>query len=428
MKLKLIKNNLIPLFIFIFLIFFSKGDIAGLIGILTVTLIVIFLGTQHESVAQILYAALSVRIFLIYLDNNFITLPDSHGDAWYFELVAYEWSKFGILGSLLNFPELSESFLISYIISIFYSLLDRSILLAKSISLLFGILSVLMSIIIAEKIWDKKTSRKVGWFTAFYPSLILYSSLVMREMYICFFLLLAVYNIINWSRTGSIKSFFFVILSFIGGAIFHGGIYIGLIVFIIFVITTNLKKTYSKLINGKINLKVLIFFIIFIFSSIYLVSNNIAIPKIGNVTNIENLKKIILKKNLVSHRGNAKYPDWVVAESEKELIYKIPLRGIYLMFSPFPWEIKNARHFLGVFDGLIFILMVYCIFKNRKAIMSDPALKVILFILIAFVLVHGVATGNFGTALRHRTKFVAIFILLSAPLLPKFIVKKNEHR
>ena len=147
MKAKEIKNNLIPLFIFIFLIFFSKGDIAGLTGILMVTLIVIFLGMRHASFAQILYSALFIRIFVIYLDNNIISLPDSEGDAWYFELVAYEWSKFGILEAVLNFPELSESFLISYIISIFYSLLDRSIILAKAISLLFGMLSVFMSII-----------------------------------------------------------------------------------------------------------------------------------------------------------------------------------------------------------------------------------------------------------------------------------------
>ena len=91
------------------------------------------------------------------------------------------------------------------------------------------------------------------------------------------------------SRTGSIK-LFFVILSFIG-AIFHGGIYIGLILFIIFVIIKNLKKTLNNLINGTINFKVLLFFIVFIFSLTYLFSNNITIPKIGSVTNIDNLKK-----------------------------------------------------------------------------------------------------------------------------------------
>ena len=206
-------------------------------------------------------------------------------------------------------------------------------------------------------------------------------------------------------------------------------VYIDLILFIIFAIIKNLKKTLNNLINGTINFKVLIFFLVFIFSLTYLFSNNITIPKIGSVTNIDNLKKEILKKNLVSHRGNAKYPDWVTAKSEIELIYKIPLKGIYLMFSPLPWDIKNAGHFLGFFDGLFFMLMVYFIFKNRKVIFSDPALKIILFTLIGFVLVYGVATGNFGTAFRHRTKFVAIFILLSAPLLPKLIFrKKNEHR
>ena len=420
------KNKIfISLIIFFTLIGFAIGDIVGLSGILLVTLITFFLAKSWPSIANILYVALLFRVLLIILGNGVISLPDSAGDAWFFELVAYEWSKLGFLNAIFNFPELSESFVISYIISILYSLTDRSIVLAQSMSLLFGLLSVFMSCILAKKLWGNPIAIKVGWFTALYPSLILYSALVMREMYICFFLLVALNNVINWTNNGSYKSFLFASLSFILAGVFHGGMYVGLIMFIVLAISFNYKKILKLLINGLITLKTLVVFALMIVFIFYVSINNITIPKIGVVTDINELKEGILKKNLVSHRGDAKYPDWTIAKSENELIYKIPIRAIYFIFSPFPWELKKSSHLIGLLDGTLYMLMAYLIFRNRKVIWSDPALRMIFLILLTYIIVYGIATGNFGTGLRHRTKFSIMFILLAAPLLPKFIFFKK---
>ena len=81
---------------------------------------------------------------------------------------------------------------------------------------------------------------------------------------------------------------------------------------------------------------------------------------------------------------------------------------------------------IGLFDGTLYMFLAYLIFRNRKAIWSDPALRMIFLILLAYIIVYGIATGNFGTGLRHRTKFSIMFILLAAPLLPKFIFFKKE--
>lgn len=421
------RNIYILSFILILLSTLGQFDLAGLTAILLVILITFFLAKKWPKAETILYAALTLRILLILLSNYYITLPDSQGDARIFELKAYEWSKNGFLNVLKEYPGWAESFLISYLIAIFYSLVDRSMILAQSISLLFGILSVLMCWIITQKIWGNRIAIKAGWFAALFPSLILYSSLVMREVYVCFFLLLALNNIINWTRTGSIKSFFLVILSFILGTAFHGGVFIGLIVFFAIVLLLNIKKILIKLFNGVIKIKSLIFFLLLTFTLGYFTLGNINIPKLGKITDIEELKKSILKKNMVTHRGGAKYPGWLIAKSENELIYKAPMRMIYLTFSPFPWDVKKNSHIVGMLDGFLYIFLVYLILRNRKAILEDPALKIILLLLLAYLLVYGIGVANFGTGFRHRAKFTIIFIVLAAPLLPKFtFFKKNK--
>ena len=80
---------------------------------------------------------------------------------------------------------------------------------------------------------------------------------------------------------------------------------------------------------------------------------------------------------------------------------------------------------MGVLDGFLHILLVYYIFRNRKVIWADPALKIIISILIVYLFVYGIAVGNFGTGLRHRAKFIVMFILLAAPLLPKLSFSKK---
>ena len=434
------KNIFILLIISIILLSLANGDIVGLTGILTVTLIVFFLAKRWPSAAPILYVALILRTLLIVLSNHSISLPDSSGDAYWFEIQAYEWSQLGFPNVLFVYggwdptfqkdvasSAFNSSFFISYILAILYALTDRSVMLGQSISLLFGTLSVLMSWILAQKVWDNRTAIKVGWFVALFPSLILYSALIMREVYVCFFLLVALNNVVNWSRTGSLKSFFLTIVSFLVTMIFHGGMFVGLVIFLVIVFLKDIKNLLRKLINGRlITFKSFLSFTFLVALIAYYVANNIFIPKIGTISEINTLKKEILRKNIVTHRGAAKYPDWVIAKSETELIYKIPIKAMYFVFAPFPWEIKKTSHLMGMFDSFLHIFLVYLIFRNRKVIWADPALRIILFILLTYLFVYGIAVGNFGTGLRHRAKFIVIFILLAAPFLPKFTFSKKN--
>ena len=423
--------------IFVILFTFSSRDLVGLSSILIVSLVIIFLGMRYQKVASILYVSLSLRILVMIL-GNYIALPDTTGDAYWFELKAYEWSLRGFPDVLFSIGQCEDcnvnfdrntfgsSFMISFIIGILYSLTDRSVMMAQSLSILLGTLSVLLSWILARKLWDNRTAIKVGWFVALFPSLILYSVLIMREIYVCFFLLITFYNLVNWNHNGSLKSFFFVIFGFILGTFFHGGVFLGLLIFLIAVFLKNINRFIRKLYHSIIVLKPLIVLFLLIIPAIsFYDMKDFKVPKIGTITDFDKIKKNILKKNIVTHRGDAKYPDWVIAKSENELIYKMPIKAMYFIFSPFPWEIKKTSHLLGMIDGFLHIFLVYLIIQNRKAIWADPTLRIIFFILLTYLLVYGVAVGNFGTGIRHRAKFIFMFILLAAPLLPKFTFSRK---
>ena len=398
-------------------------DPLGLASLLFVTLIFLIIAENKPPVAKILYVALILRILFIFLNQNIITIPDGFGDAGRFELKAYDISRSGFLSTLTNFPGFS-SFFISWVIAVLYSLFGQSELMGQSLSLFFGMGSVYLGWLLTKKVWNQRAADKAGWFLALFPTLILYSCLILREAYVVFFLLIALNGIVDWTKTKKFKSLIFVIIGFIGATLYHGGMIFGLIIFFITIFLKSIKIVYRSLINLKISLKSLIIPICAIIIATSTLAGQIVIPKIGNVgslTDFDRKSWVILDQIKNVNKGTAKYPSWAVPDSQSEILFKTPIRMVYFVFSPFLWDIKNFIHLIGLLDSFLYMFLSYLIFLNRKIILADPALKIILIILFTYILIYAIGSGNFGTSIRHRSKFAVIFILLAAPLLPKFI-------
>ena len=120
-----------------------EGDLLGFTGILIVCLLTLIVTLRRPQVSKILFVALGVRILVLLIGHYLIALPDSTDDAWKFERKAWEWAENGSYSIFNNFTGPSPDF-ISWLISIPYSLFGRSLMMAQSISLFFGIGSVFL--------------------------------------------------------------------------------------------------------------------------------------------------------------------------------------------------------------------------------------------------------------------------------------------
>ena len=401
------------------------SDLLGFAAIALVSLLTLFVGLLRSNISKILFVALIVRVLAMLIGHYLVALPDSTADAASFEREAWSLAQGGFFYVIDNYTGPDAKF-ISWLIAIPYSLFGRSMLMAQSMSLFFGMGCVYLGWKLAKIIWDKQIANKVGWVIALFPSLILYSVLVMRETYIVFFLMLALYGVVTWIKNNNYRSFVLVILGFFGATFFHGALMIGALTFLVIVGTISFIKLYKSLKNNRINIKILMFFLTFIiFSSLY-ISGKISVTYLGAFKKTTDIS-YLLKRSDGATRGGASFPDWTKPKSFTELIYKGPIRSLYFVFSPFPWDVKKPAHLIGVFDSLLYIYLTFLIFQNRKIIWKDPALRAILIILLSYIVVFGVGVGNFGTGIRHRSKFVIMFILLAAPLINRLIfIKKTK--
>jgi len=231
---------------------------------------------------------------------------------------------------------------------------------------------------------------------------------------------------VNWIKVGNFKSIILAISGFFVATLFHGAMVVGAIIFLIIVVFDTLKIFLKFIRLYRVKLTNIIIIFLSTTCLVLYFSGEIKIPKIGTFENSIDLNFI---KKQISGRidGNSSYPKWTEINSFYEFIYKGPIRILYFIFSPFPWDIKNLNHLIGFFDSILYMGIVFLVIKNLKIIWKDPCLRIILLILVGYITVFGLIIGNFGTSLRHRSKFVVGLIILIAPFIPKIsILKKNK--
>ncbi len=398
------------------------SDLLGFCSIAFVSLIVVFVAIKRPEISKIIFVALIARILVMLFGHYFVHLPDTTNDALGFEWGAWNWAQDGFINVLKNYPGIN-SFFYSWVIAIPYSLFGRSILMMQSIGLLFGIGSVFLGWLLAKKLWDDRIANKVGWILALFPSLVLYSITPLREVYSSFFILVAIIGMVNWTKTDSLKSIILAMIGFIGAGFFHGALTLGGVVFLVIVSIRSFKEILKSIVIGRISRRNIIIAVLSLSIFGIYFSNNLKLEYLGTFESLK-LKKI-QNTILVRMKGNATYAKWTKINSEIEIIYKLPARAAYFLFSPFPWDAKKPFHWIGVVDGFLYMILVYLIFLNRKTIWRDPALRIILIILVFYILMFGVGVSNFGAGARHRSKFVLELILLAAPLIPIFNFKKK---
>ena len=401
-------------------------DLLGYAALSLVSLITLIIALKWPSISNILFTALILRVFVMLMGHYFITLPDSTADSVTFEKTAWSIAEGGFFNLSKSFPD-QPAKIISWLIAIPYSLFGRSMLMSQAISLFVGMGSIFFGWLLAKKIWNDHTANKVGWTMALFPSLILYSVLFLREVYVCFFLIVAIFGIVNWFKKNNLISLVLAVIGFIGATVLHGAMFVGFLIFITFVGVTVSKKFFKSLIHYKINMKMVFIFILFIIGLQFFVTSKIKIPYIGsfdNFTNPETLKR----QTSVSNTGEAAWPEWTKINSNIEIIYKAPIRSLYFVFSPFPWDVKKSGHLVGMLDGILYLYLVFLILINLKVIWRNPTLRMVLIILLAYIFVFSFGVGNFGTGIRHRSKLVIMFIFLAAPLIKRFIFFKKTDK
>ena len=145
-----------------------------------------------------------------------------------------------------------------------------------------------------------------------------------------------------------------------------------------------------------------------------------------------NLQDILLRRfrigsiSLLNGPLGSNYPLWTIPSDNVDFIQKF-FKNYLFLYSPFPWDIKRYDHLMGLADSILMIYISICFWRNRKLIWKNPLTRFLFILLLTYFVLYGLGTSNFGTSIRHKTKFIFILVCLAAPKLLNLTTRRKKN-
>ena len=405
-----------------------QSDLVGWACLVLVLVSVTFLSVRHPRMFLVLAIAFLVRTIATLFHFYVMPLPDGTGDANKFDLWAFAYSADGWKGVFKWYPG-ARSHFYPWLMSLVYLVTGRSFLLLQSISVFVGVLSVYATWLLGSEVWNDRAGRRAAWVMALYPTVVMYSALPLREAYLTCILMFGLVWVARWSREGKVRQAIWAFLLFGVGTFFHGSIFLVAFAFLVVIASKILLRGGQSIIRGRLRLTALIGLIVIGGGLLYWGLSGAYVDKLGRLTDIFDLQRWVsysqAKYYADGHASNSVYPGWTAPETVGDLVWAIPVKIIYLLFSPFPWDMRTPAHLIGVIDGLLYLGLIIIITRNIKTIWLNPAARTVLLVILPFIFAYAIGTSNFGTSIRHRAKFVGVLIMLSSFWFARLVIRRK---
>lgn len=290
----------------------------------------------------------------------------------------------------------------------------------QSLNILLSYFTCLLCMYIINDFKIKEKNRKIlNILVIFFPQTLIFSSIMMREMFITFLVTLSLYYCLKWIKNKKliyeILTLFFIVFA----ALFHAGV-LFLIIGYMSIFLFYDHKTHKI----KIHFPKILFMLICIIIGIYVYINyaDVLFPKIAD-SSFENISS-----SMTNVRGDSAYLGGKEIETITDLVIFLIPKTIYFMFSPMPWDWRGFTDvFTFIADSLIYLCLIIGIIRNYKEMPKDKKRILAIFLIgdLITIVVFGIGTMTAGTAIRHRHKlfyYILIMYVLS------IVYKKYKHK
>jgi 4-amino-4-deoxy-L-arabinose transferase-like glycosyltransferase len=416
LKLNSSSNNV--KFIRLFLIFASvvlffsplpRAYSLGFIGILIGILIISFFSSFAPKIRYALFIAFALRVSLILIYTYSEILPQFGvlSDVYVFEPVGIQFSQNGFQWLFGHF--VSGTYLYSWFIGFIYSLVGRSPFLIQVINAILGTVVVWIIYSTAVLLWGERKGKYASWIVAVFPSMVFFSSFIFREEPIIFTYSLGVLLLIRWQLAKRNVLYIFSLLLFALSLGFHTGMLSSIIIPVLPLVaelfSSIRSRKYKSFAKGSMLLLLSLILIFAIFKTGW------GMDKIGSSGGFS--FHFLSNQEETASRGRALYLSGLSIKKPLDILWQAPIRVFYFLFAPFIWMIQAPLDFIGFLDAILYILLCWGILRGWHKIQKSKLALAIFILLVFEVVAFALTTSNYGTALRHRAKFVPLFVLLA---------------
>ncbi len=391
----------------------SVGWLAFLIGLM----VILAVSSHTPRVATPLLIAFGIRVALALVQRYVRPLPDSAGDALWYEGVGAEVAQQGLASVLLQFR--AGAFLYAWLVGLFYALTTPSPLMIQATNVLLGSLVVWNVYQAANELWGAGAALRAAWVATLFPTMGLYSAIIMREVAIVYPLTLALLFLIRWEKSEHILDLGLCLVFLTVSVGFHTGI---LPAFAAPVFSAALKcALYLKARCSAGALRQAAAFGLALLVTLIVVFSGWGLSKLDSDVSNASLDRLESAQEYKG-RGRAAYLVGVSVHRPVDLAWQAPVRVVYFLFAPFPWMRLSRSDALALLDAMLYAGIAVVILASWRRVLWSSAARSSAVMALCLVAIFALATSNYGTAIRHRAKLAPLLIVLAPlPAVPELI-------
>lgn len=361
------------------------------------------------------------RLFLMIWSNfysHIFMLPNSGADEYtfYYNAMSAIVKGADVKGYALIFTHISKVF-------------GLSKLFGQYINVIISIFSIYVLFLIMKKIDISYKYKKLAiLIVALIPNYAIISSLLLRESMLIACLAISLYFFVKWWYSRGIINPILSILFTLFATMLHSGVVVfSLGLAVIFIV--------SEVVRNRREIFLLRFRSIFLVCLVFVVGIVIIIGPgakylnyFSNITSTED----VINKSAAYIDGESAYNANIVEDNSlKGLIVNSPMRMLYFILSPMPWDWRGINDAIAfVFSGLFYAYTIIVSFRAIRDINNKNRSLILSLFIIAFLTMcmFGWGVSNAGTALRHRDKFIILYALMLVVAKDSLNDKKKRYK
>lgn len=398
-----------------FLFSYTPNETISLIGMIIISILGLHYAIKayNRNIVAILIVAYLSRLGILFLDYNGVPIIHSGADSEGFYRIAV---------SNMQLPANSHYYLTNYTVFLTYlfKLIGPQRLFAQYINVILGMTTLVYtykSMRLLEV--GKKGVIAAMWILALMPNQVILSSILLRESIIISTFTISMYYLLKWLREGEtlsmVLSLFFIVLS---SAMHSGmlGVALGFMIVFASYQRSSGKLKFSKRLIVAIPLA-LVFFVVLISSGIATSYLNFLL----NPDSVSSTEALLDKASIESSDAGSAYLVGVNTDSIPKLLLFLPLKILYFLFSPMPWNWRGMGDIISfVLDSAIILWMFWAIYypSSKKRPKANPSSRrsivhIIMLGVWISIAMYSLGTSTAGTAMRHRANFIPAILVCS---------------
>jgi len=384
--------------------------------------VVLRAGPDHgdrEWLSKVLFAALALRLLLaVVLHFRFsptLFAPDAEAYAYFGRTLADFWR-----GEASGPGSVYESWQSGYYVlnAVFFFVFGPSAMGPVVLNIFVALWTTVLAYRLATLLLNREVGRIAALLVAFFPSLVLWSVLNIRDAVSTFLVLLVTYAVVRLSRRVRAAH----VLALGAGLFFMSTIREYMVVLLIL---GGALGVVASLRPGKVFQTIFVgAFLAFV---AVLAAENLGF--IERVSTSDPLSTVAQIREGMLREASSSFAQGLDPSTPRGALLALPVGLAYLLFAPFPWAVSSLLQTFTLPEVLLWYCLVPFTVYGVKRVVSGAPRDVVIpaGILVVVLCTYALVEGNIGTAYRHRAQIMPLLFLFTAAGIQAYLARRKER-